>query len=191
MIMLDNVKLVEKEVGGTLVSVLECLSCKHRSPSSEKFSCLVLDIPSQPEGGAPVDLRTCFKESWKTEFVKDGKCSSCGFAGANKSFQIESMPSILIVQVKRFELTEGGYIKNQTLVKIPQYFELEQEQYNVIGIVNHVGDSMDSGHYTANVKLGNWKLCNDRRIQNIGTMQVNSSEVYLVFCTRKVPNEKT
>ena len=90
------------------------------------------------------------------------------------------MPSVLILQLKRFQLTEWGYIKNQALVKVPRCFKVKGHDYNVIGIVNHVGSTMNSGHYTADIKVANWKHCNDRRIMNMRTVE-NSREAYLVF----------
>ena len=162
-------------------SVRECVGCKYKTPSLEKFTCLAIDIASVSEASVPVELRTCIEEPWKTEYVGDRLCSECGHRGAYKSTRIESVPRVLILQLKRFQLTETGYIKNQALVKVPLCFKLKEHDYNVIGIVNHVGSTMNSGHYTADIKVENWKHCNDRRITNIRTVEEDSSEVYLVF----------
>ena len=119
-------------------------------------------------------------------------CFGCSNVGANKSMEIDVMPCILILQLKRFQATDFGYVKNQNMVNVPKNFLVKQVQYDVAAVVNHVGSTMDSGHYTADVNLGtNWKCCNDRRILDIGTRQESTDEAYLVFCIRKIPIEKT
>ena len=74
-IMLDIVKPVGKEADGTVLSVWECLSCKLRSPNSETFTCLPLDIPDVSDGGAPVELKECLEESLKTELIPERRCT--------------------------------------------------------------------------------------------------------------------
>ena len=50
--------------------------------------------------------------------------------------------------------------------------------------MNHIGRRMTSGHYTAEINAGGWKRCDDTRTVEIGRMDVNSREAYIVFCEK-------
>ena len=177
---LDTVKSLSTKTGGVLLSVLECSFCGHQSPTSEKFRCLSLDIPTS----LLPDPDACFKETWKSEFLSEARCPGCGSIGVSKSTQITSMPNVLVVQLKRFRQSVRGYVKNQATVTVPHRFCIHQQAYDVIGVVNHVGGDLNAGHYTADILLDRWKHCNDRKVRNIERAQ-NSKEAYLLFCMKR------
>ena len=100
-----------------------------------------------------------------------------------KSTHLEVWPRILLLHLKRFTPTLYGYQKIQSLIDAVDTFEVEGVQYRVLAKVNHIGSSMNSGHYTADILLGKWKRCDDRRITDC-TRQDPSREVYLIFSER-------
>ena len=100
---------------------------------------------------------------------------------------MEVWPRTLLLQLKRFKPSLHQYQKNVSVVEVGNTFEVEGEQFRVFAKVNHVGSAMLAGHYTADIKLGNWKHCDDRRVSNYGT-QERSHEVYLVFAERILKN---
>ena len=60
-----------------------------------------------------------------------------------------------------------------------------QISYRIIARVDHVGRTMTSGHYTAEINVGEWKHCDDKKIVEAGRWLENSKEVYLVFCEKQ------
>ena len=71
------------------------------------------------------------------------------------------------------------------MVELPETLKVGNEQYHIIAKVNHIGSAMISGHYTAEIKAGKWKCCDDRRVVEMGRMVGVSREAYLVFCEKK------
>ena len=72
------------------------------------------------------------------------------------------------------------------MVKLPEEFEIGNDRYCIIAKVNHLDGAMSSGHYTADIKVGKWKHCDDRRVTEMRAMAEISKEAYLVFCEKKV-----
>lgn len=59
-------------------------------------------------------------------------------------------------------------------------------QYDLLGVVNHHGADMRSGHYTAYVKdSGKWIKCNDHEIEEMPEEKVVTPEAYLLFYIRR------
>ena len=155
--------------------------------TEEEFSCLSLVIPLA-EMSSTVTLQNCFDESFAEELILEGwDCKKCGLVDAamGKGTQLLNLPKVLTIHLKRFKSTDRGYIKDNTVVWLPQgELKVLSSLYRLVGVVNHVG-SMNSGHYTARVKLNNrWKSCDDRRVRDDPTMTRFSKEAYLLFYER-------
>ena len=168
-----------------------CASCKSLSSHQvESFSCLSVGIPyvhTAKSQSSPITITDCFNHTFKEEVVKDKddpwSCGNCGTDSAVKSTRVEAWPRVLLLHLKRFKPILGQYQKNQSVVEVGNTFEVEGEQYRVLAKVNHVGATMESGHYTADIRLDKWKRCDDRRIFDTQP-QNRSQEVYMIFSER-------
>ena len=100
-----------------------------------------------------ISLESCIRETLATEMVidDDWSCTSCGGTFAEKSMEMAELPGVLLLHLKRFVLSDTNYCKNHALVKIPEAFMMHHNKYCVVGIVNHAGGTMNSGHYTADI----------------------------------------
>ena len=107
----------------------------------------------------------------------------CGARSAVKSTHMQVWPRVLVLHLKRFTPTLNGYRKIHAVVEVGDTFEIGGERFCVLAKVNHIGRKMDSGHYTADIKLGKWKHCNDSIISNYRA-EDRSREVYLVFAEK-------
>ena len=121
-----------------------------------------LGIPDSPptvSRSSPVTVSECFQHTFKEEVVQDNEdkwcCGFCGADSAVKSTHMEAWPRTLLLHLKRFKPTLHQYQKNLSVVEVGNTFEVEGEQFRVLVKVNHVGSTMQSGHYTADIKLGN------------------------------------
>ena len=186
MVMLDRINILEKLATGVMKEEVECQACLEKSLHSEDFTCLSIEIPKAEKHHVPIELESCIRETLSNEMVidDDWACTSCGGTFAEKSMQVASLPSVLLLHLKRFVLTDKGYQKNQRVVRLPEFFMMHTTKYQVIGTVNHWGASMNSGHYTANINAGQWKCCDDLKISASGNLKEYSSEIYLVVCQK-------
>jgi ubiquitin carboxyl-terminal hydrolase 4/11/15 len=60
--------------------------------------------------------------------------------------------------------------------------------YDLFAVVNHRGESINSGHYTAVVRNpvdGKWRLFDDTHVVEIDTAQVVTASAYLLFYERR------
>ena len=83
-------------------------------------------------------------------------------------------PEKLILQLERFT-NNGNKIK--TLLSSEPFLQLGSEMYQLISLVDHIGDSMQNGHYIAHVQHGNmWMRCDDSTIAMESDKILNSYE---------------
>ena len=115
----------------------------------------------------------------------DWVCQKCGGTVALQSVRMEGTPRILLLHLKRFQSTIQGYRKNEELVKLPETVLIGQQQFRIIGRVNHSG-ALNAGHYTADLQIepGQWIHCNDSVVRSGGVPEICSRKVYIVVCER-------
>ena len=147
-------------MSGSRREELECQSCFQKSSSTEKFSCINIDIPRPDTQHAPIHLERCIRETFADELIMnegedDGWSCSCGGTSAQKRTNVLTSPFVLLLQLKRFLWTEEGSRKDHAVINVPEIFRLHQQQYRIIAMVNHIGATMDSGHYTAEIHTNN------------------------------------
>ena len=191
MAILDKVVHLEKMCSGSAACELVCRSCQERSPHIESFSCLSIEVMNETRASQwtyPPYLADCVDGAFADEIIRDDwVCKKCGGREAVKSSRMAIAPRIMVLHLKRFQSTENGYQKNKMLVKLPQTFQIAGHYFSIKGRVNHVGDSMNAGHYTADIEIGEgrWMHCNDSKVFRCGMPRECSGDVYLVFCERK------
>jgi len=89
------------------------------------------------------------------------ECEDCGVRkDAIKKINLTNLPSILILQLKRFSFQDNKSIKISDIVDFPLdnlnlneciYNNLEKNfpSYRLFAITNHIGESLQEGHYTS------------------------------------------
>ncbi|KAI8827288.1 uncharacterized protein EV422DRAFT_563373 [Fimicolochytrium jonesii] len=99
---------------------LECRSCQNKSHGSESFINMPLDLIGPPG-------RELYLDSLVTSFFKGGevewKCDRCGAARASKTYRLESMPPVIIIHLKRFNLEPKSFTirkRNDAIVIPPE-----------------------------------------------------------------------
>ena len=119
---------------GQLKSILQCLHCNHQSIKFEAFMNLELPVPSNDDNnsnnsrsnsnhddGRPktpshysdTDINKCLKEFCKKELLNGDhqwRCPKCKILrDATKQITLHSLPNILIITFKRFQIDNYGY----------------------------------------------------------------------------------
>ena len=121
-----------------------------------------------------------------TESLPDWRCESCEFYGGIrlKQFKDAHMPKYMIIKLNRALRNEdGNTYKNTNRVKPSALINVKSKEsnnhtYMLCGIITHLGSSMDTGHYIAEVRYGkSWLKCNDSTITST-TFESLSNEGY-------------
>ena len=188
LVMLEQLEEYRDHFVGHTATTSTCGSCGHQSLKVEEFNCLNVDIPTNRSHSA-ASVLSCVEESFSEEIVTEfwnchegcGAVNTCG----KRQPGLSHLPSLLVIQLRRFTPSLYGYQKNQATVDLQDGFlMINGTQFQLTGVVNHIG-SMDSGHYTASIRVNNrWKCCNDQRVKDDGALRRKSSAPYILFYER-------
>ena len=152
--------------------IMKCIESKAKNDKSKQYQ----------------SINDCFDLFFEKESLEDLlSCSMCGGPqNFIKNYEINKLPYVLILSLKRFKYNENINFKLKQLITYPLYnFELKNKKYDLYGVVYHFG-SINSGHYTCAIKYKNrWVMCDDRRLFEIEEENVMSSCAYLLFYISK------
>lgn len=112
-------------------------------------------------------------------------CEGCdGKRVFSKKMDLESLPTYLIIQLKRFQYVNSFPVKISTLVEYPlDRFQVGDAEYRVMGICNHDSETATSnGHYVSYLRKDGWYLCNDQKVEKVD--KVNKEHTYVLFLER-------
>jgi ubiquitin C-terminal hydrolase len=118
----------------------------------------------------------------------DKNCHICNILTSHqKIVTLNDPPSILIILVSRFR-SDGGLNRNKNNIKIriERYIEIKGMEYELLGVVHHLGDYISSGHYKAFVRYQNFFECNDSHIFKSHYNDTESSTAVLLFYKRTI-----
>jgi ubiquitin C-terminal hydrolase len=171
---------------GVHVSIIEPLHSAPTTPTlipmalstkPEPFCILNLSIP-QKTASTPVTLFDCLDHHCAPEVLSGENAWFNEATGKKQDVQKRlsfwSLPNVLIVVLKRFDMNARGYVRKiQVPVDVPcnradfsKYvhgYNPASYVYDLFGVCNHHGGSAMGGHYTATIKTANgkWYACND------------------------------
>lgn len=186
------------QIQSILVNQVECSECKNITSSYENTPILQLYVKES--------LQESLEQLVKTESIDDYKCSVCDVNRTiNKTCKIWRTPSVLFIQLKRFEVLPNGRIrKNNLSVDIPLTIDLSpycdetmltenkiNRKYNLKGFSNHMG-SMNGGHYTADclciVDNETWYKFDDSHVSRNTNKMVDTSNAYILMYEQEYSN---
>jgi len=140
---------------------------------------LVMSL-SIPVSHGECHLDDCFRLFTSKELIDSSK---------ERQIHLWKAPLILIVHLKRFDHQNR---KNMTLVKIPfdwciPLYESPIHHYRLYAIGNHIGNTIDHGHYNALIfdGLRQWYRVDDELVQPVSSMEWNSPSNYCLFYHRQ------
>jgi ubiquitin carboxyl-terminal hydrolase 8 len=205
--LLRNDSIIVDRFQGMHRTSLQCPYCDKQSTKFDIFSSLSLTLVGRTDS-QPIELDSCLQYFSRKERLDDRNawyCTNCKEnVNATKSVQLWSTPDILILHLKRFTYQSskryGGVRKGkiEDVVNFPvEHLDLEPyiigpvdpnapPSYKLFGVVEHSGQTADSGHYTATVqnsKDGRFYKCNDSQIGDAAA-NFDGVEAYLLFYRR-------
>ena len=174
-------KLGDDVFGGL---VQECYTCECGNIEKHPIEILpdILSLPIQGE-----TVQTCLNAYLASEKI-DKKCSNCESMKSSKSSEILVPPSTLILQLKRFSYDES--VGRGTKIHVPVHCPINllfngSIMYQLNSVINHMGDSLDSGHYNIlfHGKLDNkFVLVDDSNIfYNANISEVNKVSYVVIY----------
>ena len=174
---------------GVQVSIIESLNANANTNTNaplstrpEPFCILNISFPSN--GGAPVSLFDCLDHHCISEVLSGENAWFNEAAGkkqdVKKRLSFWSLPSVMIIVLKRFEMNARGQVRKiQLPIDVPceradfsKYvhgYNRESYVYDLFGVCNHHGGSPFGGHYTATIRNANgkWYGCNDTIVKEV------------------------
>ena len=180
---LPNSRFYDSYYQGLYKVVKTCINCNNRDICFEPFH----DIKVQPCN----DTKSALKKALVTiqnEMPSSYFCIYCdSISNHNTSCTVFDHPRILLVFLDRhtFSSSHRRARRNNGKITVDTRIDFSGTTYELRGIINHLGASVTSGHYTAFVYRNNaWYECDDARIQKLETLPNPSSNAYLLFYTR-------
>lgn len=154
----------------------------------------------------PCTLRECLARLREPETLSAADMWHCRVCAAPKCARKElalwSLPQLLVLSLKRFEVCGRTRRKVETLVTFPVHEVLDlgaevagptagTAHYRLVGVVKHSG-SLQRGHYVACVRAddGQWYEFNDALVRRVGDVaaDLRSPAPYVLFYERVEPD---
>lgn len=205
--------------GGYLRSQVKCTKCKYKSNTYDPFLDLSLEVSGKKVHSLYDALEEYTRKEtldadnkWKCDGCKKRVC-------ATKQLTIFRPPLILCIQLKRFSFGGGfggfmhhqgfshfsgkgmgmmrGESKVQKQIQFPSTLKLPLSdgrkcEYQLTGVVIHIGGSATSGHYTAFIRRvgkngqAQWFNMDDSFVESVSEKTVlKNKNAYVLFYSRK------
>ena len=172
---------------GQLVSIRTCQNCFHSYRGNQPFKLysLQMDLPVTYET-QPIDLYKLMHHFHRTENLSDSHCGHCNTHNSKKKLTIITLPRILVIHLSRFRGLQkiNKHVRFDAHVSIKYNIDNNEynTQYQLTGIVVHIGRSIQAGHYVSYVRAeGMWFKMNDDRVRTVSWLTVQRQKAYLLF----------
>ena len=146
-------------------------NCKLMSTSQEFLDEVTINIQNHS------NLETILNDYWSSK--KDKTCLKCKtYAEHLETTKILNHPKVLRLVLLRFDNSLNKIDKSINLNPSLTIFGIK---FQLTCIINHHGNSIRNGHYTATVKYNSWWQINDDNVSPASTNSFNSNTAYLAF----------
>ena len=173
---------------GQFVSSHTCQHCFYSFATNQPFKLytLQMDLPSMLEIQT-FDLYTLMEHFHRPTIQYEYNCRGCNTENSTeKTISIIALPCVLVIQLSRFR----GLEKIEKYVRIPAQtsirYNIDSNEYNtqykIMGIIVHIGQSIQAGHYIAFIRTGEkWFKMDDDIVSAVRWSTVRKQKAYLLF----------
>jgi ubiquitin C-terminal hydrolase len=154
--------------GGDMTNAIVCTSCSHELLKKEPFIALSLPLPN-----ANTTVADLMQKLTERQAADDYVCENCKAKTVTIATTITRAPEILLVHPLRFlpvlRNDEMVFVKSRVEVDITPTLSLATPNgnvtYELVGLAQHHGRYMTSGHYTALVRdAASWRQIDDTKV---------------------------
>lgn len=184
----DEFSIINDLFFGQFTQKVKCMDCGKCSFTYQPFIGLNLAIP-QNTGSKIITIYDLLLEYFKKQIVKKN-CEVC-VKDTNHSLKtrIIKLPVYLIIHLKRFDNNTRKletYVPFESELEMSNYSVLldsKSTQYNLSSVVNHQGNSTETGHYYNYNRTfdGEWVMTDDDKTEKIQSIDVCSKNAYILF----------
>jgi ubiquitin carboxyl-terminal hydrolase 36/42 len=182
--------------GGRIRSQVKCTQCNYESNTYDPF----LDLSLEINHASSVDK--ALKRFTAGEALDGANKYKCPKENrgvrAIKRMTVETAPSVLVIQLKRFEFSMSGrkiskQVEFDPVLDLSPYMSHRPATpaiYDLYGVLVHQGHSMHSGHYFCFVKggaNGDWHKFDDTRVNLTAERNVLGQSAYILFYIKRTP----
>lgn len=163
------------------LSQIKCQKCNHSVNRPEQYKEISLTLS---KNNVENNLEKLLDIYFEGEKLEGYKCDNCKEEECTKSVTLLNTPQYLLIQLKRFEFNPKTFnmAKLMKEVNYPLFLDMNKyclqdnenknigtkNIYNLTNIINHLGNSLQSGHYTSFHKIQNqWFYADDSDIQRV------------------------
>ena len=172
-------EFVDSFFSGIYKTSFICQLCQETNIYYEPFH----HITVQPNTDMFSYLAKDFREN------KNLTCRKCTIQSSQSlCTSYQEMPNMLLIQVNRFSVSSlhGRPRKNNHPFGIYENIKLGLINYTLLGLIEHHGVFIDSGHYVSYIRQSNkWYHCDDKHITETNLLAL-SNNVYLMFYAKEV-----
>ena len=184
---------VSQIFGGRLRSRVQCTSCAHTSDTFEPVLDLSLEVSRAKS------LEEALGDFTAEEALDGDNCYACPACNrkvrALKRLTVERAPSVLSVQLKRFDpwLQRGkldGHVEYPRALDLSPFTSAGVEAtYRLFAVLVHAGSTASSGHYFCFTRspAGGWLKCDDSTVLRASERAAMSQQAYMLFYERAPP----
>ena len=169
-------------------SIRETRTCPCKARHVSNLPSRIMAVPIKSS------VKDAVREYPKQEHIQSYVCPSCGSSsGGTQAKSFSNLPDILIVQLSRFVCIKGRCTKISEPVRCDLSISLggldgSTSEYKLLAVINHIGKSMGSGHYTTTVlnrSQNCYYYCDDKKV--FGCRGIDPKNAYVLFYTRAKP----
>ncbi|CAH0564207.1 unnamed protein product [Brassicogethes aeneus] len=192
---------------GRLQSDVVCQKCQGVSTTIDPISDFSLDLGPVSIGcRPPSSLVDCLERFTRAENLGSNAkilCTKCeSYEVSTKQLTFKTLPIVVSFHLKRFQHHTTEMKKISTVISFPETLDMtpflsnckkespfpSDNRYSLFAVINHVGQSICVGHYTAYVRQQHncWYKCDDHVITRANLKDVLDSEGYLLFYHKQI-----
>ncbi|SMN18254.1 similar to Saccharomyces cerevisiae YER098W UBP9 Ubiquitin carboxyl-terminal hydrolase, ubiquitin-specific protease that cleaves ubiquitin-protein fusions [Maudiozyma saulgeensis] len=197
----SNIKnTIIEQFQGTLSNRSKCLTCDTVTASEEPF----LDFPIEIKDSESIDIQEVLRHYHQREILNGSNkfyCNQCyGLQEAERLIGLKKLPTTLAINLKRFKYVEeqNANVKLFNKISYPAKLSVEStfdpevsKEYELTGVVIHLGSSPQHGHYVSlcKSKVFGWLLFDDETVDSVDESTVlrftgdskDQSTAYVLF----------
>ena len=153
-------------------------------------SCLVSDISANVTSRKLTDI---VQEHYSQCDEREMRCECPGSAykTVRVTTTLSQAPDNLFIELRRYRIVAGNQYKSIQIVRLDDVLTLPTgEEYHLMGVTDHRGDTIQSGHYVTFVRSdSDWFLVNDNIVTKVNRDYVTSQDNVLLLYSKSENNQ--